>query len=127
MTETQIREKVVSTAIKYLGCKESDGSHKKIIDIYNNHKPLAQGYKVEYVNAWCATYVSAIPILCELTDIMPTECSCNRMIELYKKLGRWIEDDAYTPSSTFIHSSKNTFSGQYFAMFLALIFSDCFE
>ena len=28
---------------------------------------------------------------------MPTECSCNRMITLYKKLGRFIEDDSYTP------------------------------
>ena len=98
MTETQIRNKVVSTAKKYLGCKESDGSHKKIIDIYNRHTPLARQYQVQYVDSWCATYVSSISILCELTDIMPTECSCSRMIELYKKLGRWEESDNYKPS-----------------------------
>lgn len=98
MTETQLREKVASTAIKYLGYKESNGSHKKIIDIYNNHKPLAQNYRVKYTDAWCATYTSAISILCGLTDIMPTECSCPRMIELYKKLGRWKEADGYKPS-----------------------------
>lgn len=98
MNETQIRQKVVDTAKKYLGYKESNGSHKKIIDIYNGYKPLAQGYKVRYKDEWCATTVSAISILCGLTDIMPTECSCNRMIELYKKLGRWKESDSYVPS-----------------------------
>ena len=32
-----------------------------------------------------------------LTDIAPTECSCSRMIELYKRLGRWQEADSYAP------------------------------
>lgn len=91
------REKVVSTARRYLGCKESDGSHKKIIDRYNSHKPLARGYAVKYTDEWCATFVSAVSIECGLTDIMPTECSCTRMIDLYKKLGRWKESDSYVP------------------------------
>ena len=41
MTESEVRQKVVSTAIKYVGCNEADGSHRKIIDIYNKHYPLA--------------------------------------------------------------------------------------
>lgn len=97
MTEQEIRSKVVSTAKKYLGCKESDGSHEKIIDIYNAHKPLARAYYVKYTDAWCATFVSAVAVLCGLTDIMPTECSCTKMVELYKNLGRWQEADNYTP------------------------------
>ena len=48
MTETELRGKVVQTAKMYLGCKESDGSHRKIIDGYNAHKPLARGYLVKY-------------------------------------------------------------------------------
>lgn len=44
MTEKELRAKVVSIAEKYLGCKESNGSHRKIIDLYNSHKPLARGY-----------------------------------------------------------------------------------
>lgn len=35
MTEKEIRSKVVEIAKGWLGCKESDGSHKKIIDTYN--------------------------------------------------------------------------------------------
>ncbi len=97
MTETELRNQVVNVAKKYLGCKESDGSHKKIIDIYNAHRPLARGYSVEYTDAWCATFVSAVSVLCGLTDIMPTECSCAEMVELYKKNGRWHEADDYTP------------------------------
>lgn len=95
MTETQIRQKVVNQAKSWLGCKESDGSHRKIIDLYNSHKPLARSYAVKYTDAWCATFVSATSIACGYTDIMPTECGCGKMIELYQKLGRWEENDAY--------------------------------
>lgn len=97
MTEKQIRQKIVDTALSYLGCKESDGSHKKIIDLYNSHTPRARGYKVTYTDAWCATFVSAVAIKCGLTDIMPTECSCTKMIQLYKNIGRWHEADNYKP------------------------------
>lgn len=97
MTETQIRQKVVNQAKSWIGCKESDGSHRKIIDLYNSHKPLARSYAVKYTDAWCATFVSATSIACGYTDIMPTECGCGKMIELYQKLGRWEENDAYKP------------------------------
>ena len=99
MTENQLREQVISIAKGWLGCKESDGSHKQIIDIYNAHKPLAVGYKVKYTDAWCATFGSAVAIKAGLTDIIPTECSCERQIELFKKLGSWQENDAYTPQA----------------------------
>lgn len=99
MTEKELRAKVVQTAQAYLGCKESDGSHRKIIDGYNAHKPLARGYLVKYTDSWCATFVSFVAIKCGITDIMPTECGCGAMIELYKKLGRWQENDAYKPAA----------------------------
>ena len=99
MTEKEIRKKVVDTAKKYVGLKEKDAKHKEILSIYNNHKPLARSYAVQLNDAWCATFVSAISILCELTDIMPTECGCQKMIELYQKLGRWKEDDSYVPAT----------------------------
>ena len=97
-TEMEVRQNVVNEAKKYLGYKESDGSHKKIIDIYNGHSPLARNYRVKYTDSWCAVFVSAVAIQCGLTDIMPTECSCGRMIELYQKLGCWEENDAYVPN-----------------------------
>ena len=78
--------KVVAGAQAWLGRKESDGSHREIIDIYNAHKPLARGYKVTYTDAWCATFVSAVAIKLGYTDIIPTECGCPKMIELFKNL-----------------------------------------
>lgn len=44
MTEKEIRSKVVEIAKGWLGCKESDGSHKKIIDTYNACNPLPRSY-----------------------------------------------------------------------------------
>ena len=97
MTENQLRSSVVSIMKGWLGWSEANGQFKKIIDIYNNHKPLAQGYKVKYTDEWCATAVSAAFIKAGLTDIGFTECSCNRMIALYKAKGRWEENDSYLP------------------------------
>lgn len=98
MTEKQLREKVVAVAKQFIGCKESDGSHRKIIDIYNHYKPLPRDHKMTYSAAWCATFVSAIAIECGLTEIIPVECGCSLMIGLYKKLGRWREDENYIPN-----------------------------
>lgn len=97
MTEIELRNKVVSTAAAWLGCKESDCSHRKIIDLYNSHKPRARGYKVKYTDPWCATTVSAVSIACGLTDIFPTECGCGKLIDLFKDLGAWVEADDYIP------------------------------
>ena len=97
MTEQQLRKKYVDYAITYLGCKESDGSHKKIIDLYNSHTPLAQGYKMKYTDAWCACYVSAMAIGSGLENIIPLEVSCGRYITLAKQKGIWVESDSYTP------------------------------
>jgi len=99
MTVKELRQTVVDVAVSYLGCKESDGSHKKIIDLYNSHKPLARGYSVKYTDAWCSTYASAVAIAAGLTDIIPTECGCQKHIELFKKLGAWVENDAYIPTA----------------------------
>ena len=97
MTENQLRSNVVSIMKGWLGWSEANGKHKKIVDVYNNHKPLARGYKVQYTDEWCATAVSAAFIKAGLTDIGFTECSCNRMIDLYKAKGRWKERDSYAP------------------------------
>ncbi len=97
MTEQELRNKVVSIARGWIGRKESDGSHREIIDLYNSHKPLARGYPVKYTDAWCSTFASAVAIKAGLTDIIPTECGCGKHIELFKKLGSWEENDAYVP------------------------------
>ena len=89
---------VVKQAQAWLGNKEGSAGHKAIIDLYNAHKPLARGYKVKYTDAWCATFVSAVAIKLGYTDIIPTECGCGKMIDLFKKLGSWVENENRTPN-----------------------------
>lgn len=96
-SKSRSRDAVVKQARSWLGKKESDGSHHIIIDTYNNHKPLPRSYKVTYKDAWCATFVSAVAIKVGYTDIIPKECSCQRQIELFKKFGSWVENDAHIP------------------------------
>lgn len=99
MTEKELRQQVVDKAVGYVGLKESDGSHKKIIDLYNSIQPLPVGYKMAYTDAWCAAFVSAVAQGCGLTGIIFPECGCDRMIALYKKAGRWEENDSYKPQA----------------------------
>ena len=40
-------DSVLNQARAWIGCKESNGTHKQIIDVYNSHTPLARGYKVK--------------------------------------------------------------------------------
>ena len=91
------RSEIINHAISWIGCKESNGTHKQIIDVYNNDKPLPRSYKVKYTDAWCATFVSACAIKCNAKDIIPKECSCSKMITLFKNLGSWMETDSYKP------------------------------
>ncbi len=91
------RKEFVAQMQAWVGLKESDGSHKKIVDIYNTIKPLPVGYKLKYSDAWCAGTVSAAAQVCNATDIIPTECSCPRMITKAQKMGIWVEDDAHKP------------------------------
>ena len=95
--EQALRLQVVHRAEAWLNTNQIDGSHKQIIDIYNAHTPLAQGYSVKYSDKWCATFASAVAIQCGFTDIIPTECGCQRQIALFESLGRWQEDDDYIP------------------------------
>lgn len=95
--EAAVRTQLVQKAITYLDSDEGSAAHYGIVDRYNAYEPLAQGYEVKYDDNWCATFVSCIAIECELTDIIPTECSCQRQIGLWMELERWEETDSYLP------------------------------
>lgn len=97
VTEQQIRANIVSTARAFLGAEVGGSAHKDIIGTYNAVKPLPRGYKMTNSDAWCAAFVSAIAVKAALTDIIPPECSCNAMIQLFQALGCWEENDAFTP------------------------------
>ena len=94
------RETMINQMISWLGLNKADGSHKKIIDLYNTQRPLPRGYKVSYNDAWCATTISACALACGWTNKdFPMECGCGEMVSLFKARGMWNEDDAYIPKS----------------------------
>lgn len=98
MTELELRQQVVSTALSWLGTKANTTKHLEMLAIYNAQSPLPRGWKMKVTDYWCAAFVSTVSLQLGLRDIMPTECGCPSMVRLYQDLGRWVEDDAYVPS-----------------------------
>lgn len=92
------RQDVINTARLYIGAVQGDGNHLAIVNTYNSFKPLPRGYKLGVNDPWCAAFVSAVSIKLGYTDIMPVECSCNRLIDTYKVMGCWQESDSYCAS-----------------------------
>lgn len=97
VTEMQLREKVVAIMRGWIGCKQGDKVHRSIIDTYNSIRPLPMGYRLSYSEAWCAATVSAAGYLAGMQEIIFPHMNCGSLVALFKKAGRWVEDDAYVP------------------------------
>ena len=97
MTEQQLRQATVDQFNRWLGWSQSNGKYKLIIDFYNKITPLPANHKLLYTEPWCAATVSAVAQMMNLINYIYPECSCNRMIALYKKHNKWEENDAYKP------------------------------
>lgn len=98
MSKRYSREAFVNQMRHYLGASGNNALHKEIVDTYNSYLPHPRGFALTMNSAWCAATVSAASIALQYTDITPIECSCTRIIEQAKKMGIWVEDDAYVPS-----------------------------
>lgn len=86
-------EKIIETMRGWIGTDK-----RKIIDLYNAHKPLAHNYVVKYTDAWCDTTVSACFIKNDAVALIGgTECGVERHIALFKKAGIWNEDGRAVP------------------------------
>lgn len=97
MTELEARKRIAEIVSRWVGGKRGGREHCEILNVYNSHTPLARGYAVNLNDSYCAATVSAAAILAGYDDFIPIECSCNNMIAGAKKMGIWVEDDAYKP------------------------------
>lgn len=97
MTGNELRQAVCDIINSWDGATKGSAKHKEILSIYNNHKPLAVGYTMQLTDAYCAATVSAAWIKAGIAEYTGTECSVGRFIELSKKKGTWVENDAYVP------------------------------
>lgn len=92
------RKKVIDLAKSWIGKKESDGSYKLILTIWNSYKgKKPRAVTMKEGMAWCACTWSALAIKLGYTDIMPIEVSCGELINQAKKMGCWVEKDSYIP------------------------------
>ena len=95
--ERQMRLEVVATAKAWLDTTEKSEGHSQILGVYNSQEPLPRGYAVTTDDNWCAAFGSCVAIQCGFTDFIPTECGCERQIELWKTAGGWTENDNHDP------------------------------
>lgn len=94
---------IINTMAGWIGKSMAKQTHRDIIDIYNNHKPLAVGYKVKYTDDYCDTTLSAAFIKNNAVDLIGgTECGVERHIQLFKKAGIWEENGSVTPAPGWI-------------------------
>lgn len=91
------RKDIINSARAWFGAIAGDAKHREILDTYNNHRPLARGYKIKPTDAWCATFVSACAIKSGNADVVPLEVSCPQMVALAQQRGIWKESDDYRP------------------------------
>ena len=96
-TVAELRSKIVNYATQYVGCKQGDTRHQRIIDTFNLITPLPDGWKMTYTAAWCAAFVSACAHACRLDSIFPLSANCGTMVNKAQKMGIWLEDDNYKP------------------------------
>ena len=98
-TEQELRNKLVSTAAYYLGVKQGSAQHKDIINIFNQVKP--DGWAMTYSAYWCAAFASACAIkafgIDQAKKYFPLSANCGTIVSKAKKMGIWVENDAYTP------------------------------
>ena len=97
MTENQLRQKVADIINAWVGATKGSAKHLEILEIYNSHKPLARGYKMQVKDAYCAATVSAAYIKAGIAEYTGTECGVEKFTVVAKGKGIWIENDAHTP------------------------------
>lgn len=98
MSEKAVRQRVADTALSLQGITEGTVEHNdKIVKVYNSQNKLPRKYALKPSDPWCAATVTVIGIMLGISHIILPECSCSKMIELYKALGLWVEDDAHVP------------------------------
>lgn len=102
MTERELRMLVVDMANHYaeIGTVEGGPTCNKLVDIYNNHQPLARGVKYSYdIGGWCGVFVADMFILTGLSDLIVTECGAWEYKDNARKAGQWKAKGSYIPKS----------------------------
>lgn len=97
MTGNELRRAVADTMNSWVGATKGSAQHREILNIYNGYKPLARGYAMQTMDAYCAATVSSAWIKNGMAPYTGTECGVGKFVNIAKTKGIWIERDDYVP------------------------------
>ena len=91
--------KVLDIARGLLGATKYGSAHLNLVKEYNTIRPLPVGYAVTNHDDWCDIFVTVVFKRAGLSNLIGAECGVERHIQIFKKLGIWIEDGRQTPKA----------------------------
>lgn len=90
------RKQIVDLALQYDGAAQGSAKHKDLVNTFNRVKP--HGEVGNYTCPWCAITWTALQIKAGYSlKNMPMSYNCGTLVDDAKRLGFWIENDAYVP------------------------------
>lgn len=96
MSSNILGRAVAKTALTYLGATQGSAKHRDLVRTFNKVKP--SGEVADISSAWCAIMWSACMIKHGLTSKdVPLDYNVGNLVEKARKLGIWVENDAYIP------------------------------
>ena len=91
--------RVLKAASSLIGVDTGSPEHLKLVRDYNSVHPLPVGYPVKNTDDWCDVFVTTVFQREGLSHLIGRECGVERHIQIFKHLGIWNENGAYTPKS----------------------------
>ena len=91
--------RVLKAASSLIGVETGSPEHLKLVRDYNSVHPLPVGYPVKNTDDWCDVFVTTVFQREGLSHLIGRECGVERHIQIFKHLGIWNENGAYTPKS----------------------------
>lgn len=77
-------ESLVHLATAYLGAETGSEAHRRLVDFYNEIRPLPRSYRLKYTDAWCAAFVSACGYMLGIPQtVIRPECGAQEMFKAY--------------------------------------------
>lgn len=106
MTGTTVKQ-VLNVMDQWIGMDRALGTHKPIIDIYNNyissHPGTGRSYLMSMKDDYCDAAVSAAFIKIDGVDLIGgVECGVEEHIRIFQKKGIWKEDGTLIPKAGYI-------------------------
>lgn len=122
MKEIELRRLVTDLANHYaaIGTTEWNPTLKKLIEIYNDHRPLTRGVVYDpSIGGWCGLFVSDMFILNGMAGLIVTEVGAYEFMANAKKKDQWKPRGSYVPQAgdIIVYAFDRTVGGKTFTQY----------